>query len=99
MSGDIDSPRLLCDNRGLLTLKEDATQKGSGEFQGCNGCVWLLSLKKMLEVIQVNNIDQDGDGYMNRSYVGTWRSYKNPLRSSSVVCGAITVCHSALILI
>ena len=27
--------------------------------------------------IRVDNREQDGDGYMNRSFVGTWQSYKN----------------------
>ena len=73
---DIDSPDcylIIAD----YTLKEDITQKGSGEFRGVMGAYGYVT-KDAPGVIQVNNIDQDGDGYMNRSYVGTWRSYKNP---------------------
>ena len=59
------------------TLKEDALQKGSGEFQGIMGAYGFISYDTP-DVIKIDNSNQDVDGYMNRSYVGIWRSYNNP---------------------
>lgn len=73
---DIDSPDCYVIIADYI-LKEDTTQKGSGEFRGVMGAYGYVT-EDAPGVIQVNNVDQDGDGYMNRSYVGTWRSYKHP---------------------
>lgn len=59
------------------TLREDATQKCSGEFRGILGAYGYVT-DDALGNIKVDNIAQDGDGYMNRSYVGIWQSYKDP---------------------
>ena len=73
---DTDSPdyyKIIAD----YSLKEDSAQNGSGLFHGIFGAYGYVT-EDVPGVIQVDDIDQDGDGYMNRSYVGTWRSYKNP---------------------
>lgn len=58
------------------TLTEDAAQKGSGEFRGILGAYGYVT-DDVPNTIRVDNREQDGDGYMNRSFVGTWQSYKN----------------------
>ena len=59
------------------TLREDAAQKGCGEFRGILGAYGYVT-DDAPNTIRVDNREQDGDGYMNRSFVGTWQSYKNP---------------------
>lgn len=59
------------------TLREDAAQKGSGEFRGILGAYGYVT-DDVPNTIRVDNREQDCDGYMNRSFVGTWQSYKNP---------------------
>ncbi len=73
---DVDSPDYYVIIADYL-LKEDARQKGSGEFSGIFGAYGYVT-KDAPTHIKVDNIDQDGDGYMNRSFVGTWQSYNNP---------------------
>ena len=73
---DTDSPdyyKIIAD----YSLREDSVQKGSGVFRGILGAYGYVT-DDAPEVIKVDNTDQDGDGYMNRSYVGTWQSYKTP---------------------
>lgn len=59
------------------SLREDSMQKGSGVFRGILGA-YGYATDDAPEIIKVDNRYEDGDGYMNRSYVGTWQSYKNP---------------------
>lgn len=58
------------------TLKENSTQNGSGEFRGIMGAYGYVT-NEVPNVILVDNRDDVADGYMNRSYVGTWRSYQD----------------------
>ena len=82
---DADSPdyyKIIAD----YSLKEDSTQNGSGVFRGILGTYGYVT-DDSPDVIKVDNTDQDGDGYMNRSYVGTWQSYKNPATVKRCMCG------------
>ncbi|WP_295730209.1 hypothetical protein [uncultured Muribaculum sp.] len=58
-------------------LKEDASQKGSGELRGilqADAC----TLKDTPDVVRIDESWADADGYFNRTFVGTWRSYNDP---------------------
>lgn len=73
---DVDSPdfyKIIAN----YSLKEDSAQKGSGVFRGILGAYGYVTYDEP-NVINVDNIDEEIDDYMNRSYVGTWQSYKNP---------------------
>ena len=59
------------------TFKENRDKNGTGVFRG------IFSANGYIEddapgVIKVDERFVDGDGYENRTYVGTWQRYKNP---------------------
>lgn len=58
-------------------FREDVRQKGSGVFRGIFGAYGYVT-DDAPGIIKLDNRDKDGDGYMNRSYVGIWRSCENP---------------------
>lgn len=59
------------------SFKEDAKKKGSGEYRGIFGATGYIS-DDAPGIVQVNDLNDVADGYWNRNYVGTWRSYENP---------------------
>lgn len=59
------------------SFREDPAQKGSGEFHGIYGADGYVEEDRP-GVILVDDRLYIADGYENRSYVGTWRSYDNP---------------------
>jgi hypothetical protein len=66
---------------GIYTFYEDSTQQNSGYFKGIMDCdVYINTTQNQIGVDQTLVIS---DFYKNRTYVGTWTSYKTGL---SKVC-------------
>ncbi len=59
---------------GEYELKEFANEKHSGIFKGTFECEIRINHKK--RVIEFSDAFESADGYSNRTYVGTWKSYK-----------------------
>lgn len=90
-SGEIKIKKVYCFTAGLgpdeyfpyyniiaeYTLKEDPSQKGSGVLQGIFGAYGYIN-EDDPGVIKVDDRMDVADGYENRNYIGTWRSYNNP---------------------
>jgi len=55
-------------------LYEDSTQNHAGVFRGIFECAVIIDHQN--KKIKLNNI-LGGDGYFNRTYVGTWKSYSS----------------------
>lgn len=59
-------------------LKEDASQRGSGEFNGIFAAYGYIP-DDTPGIIMVDDLLHGvADDYENRCFVGTWRSYRNP---------------------
>ena len=58
---------------GRYIFYEDSSQQHSGVFQGIMDCMVLLDNDKM-KIVLDESLD-GADGYWNRTYVGTWKSY------------------------
>lgn len=86
LGSDIDS---LEDHYVVIAdyiLKEDDRQKDSGIYKGVFGAYGYIE-ESNPKVIRVDDRNDVADGYENRSFVGIWRSYDNPLSVSLCIWG------------
>ncbi|MBX2978731.1 MAG: hypothetical protein KF905_05490 [Flavobacteriales bacterium] len=67
---------------GEYVLYEDSAQKHAGVFKGTFECDVLIDHEN--RSIKLDESDAIADGYFNRTYVGTWRSYHTKAKKKCI---------------